>query len=200
MNRVVDAVRDQVGLESGVALPVWHALTSGSAGNLHALAEQVGAGTARFELPTGSDADRAREAAREAAAAGIARIDANRRRREELVATHGDPPRRPWIYLIVATGDIYEDIPQAQAAARAGADVIAVIRSTGQSLLDYVPGGRHAHRVRRHVRHPGELPADAGGAGRRQRRARPLRPADQLRVAACACRRSPSWPGSSGWT
>jgi beta-lysine 5,6-aminomutase alpha subunit len=51
----------------------------------------------------------------------------------------GDPPRRPWIYLIVATGDIYEDIPQAQAAAREGADVIAVIRSTGQSLLDYVP-------------------------------------------------------------
>ncbi len=38
----------------------------------------------------------------------------------------------PWIYLIVATGDIYEDIPQAQAAAREGADVIAVIRSTGQ--------------------------------------------------------------------
>ncbi len=57
------------------------------------------------------------------------------------MATHGDPPRRPWIYLIVATGDIYEDIPQAQAAARAGADVIAVIRSTGQSLLDYVPEG-----------------------------------------------------------
>ena len=27
-NRVVDAVRDQVGLESGVALPVWHALAS----------------------------------------------------------------------------------------------------------------------------------------------------------------------------
>ena len=57
------------------------------------------------------------------------------------MATHGDPPRRPWIYLIVATGDIHEDIPQAQAAARAGADVIAVIRSTGQSLLDYVPEG-----------------------------------------------------------
>src|SRR2546430_7034315 len=30
---------------------------------------------------------------------------------------------------------------QAQAAARQGADVIAVIRSTAQSLLDYVPFG-----------------------------------------------------------
>ncbi|HEY4605993.1 MAG TPA: lysine 5,6-aminomutase subunit alpha, partial [Blastococcus sp.] len=141
VNRVVDAVREQVGLESGVALPVWHALASGTAPSLQSLAEQVGAGTARFALPTGADADRAREAARDAVATGLARIDANRRRREELVATHGDPPRRPWIYLIVATGDIHEDIPQAQAAARAGADVIAVIRSTGQSLLDYVPEG-----------------------------------------------------------
>ncbi|MGY1810992.1 lysine 5,6-aminomutase subunit alpha [Blastococcus sp. SYSU D00669] len=139
VNRVVDAVRDQVGLESGVALPVWHALASGTAPSLQALAEQVGAGTARFELP--ADPGPARAAARDAVAAGLTRIDANRRRREELVALHGDPPRRPWIYLIVATGDIHEDIPQAQAAARAGADVIAVIRSTGQSLLDYVPEG-----------------------------------------------------------
>ncbi|HEX2074902.1 MAG TPA: lysine 5,6-aminomutase subunit alpha, partial [Geodermatophilus sp.] len=137
VNRVVDAVREQVGLEGGVALPVWHALATGGAPDLQALAEQVGAGTARFSLPTGADAERARAAARDAVGAGIARIDANRRRREELVAVHGDPPRRPWIYLIVATGDIHEDIPQAQAAARAGADVIAVIRSTGQSLLDY---------------------------------------------------------------
>jgi beta-lysine 5,6-aminomutase alpha subunit len=41
----------------------------------------------------------------------------------------------------VATGNIHEDIPQAQAAARNGSDIIAVIRSTGQSLLDYVPYG-----------------------------------------------------------
>ena len=68
-------------------------------------------------------------------------MDRRRAERERLIQRYGDPPQRPWIYLIVATGDIYEDIPQAQAAARAGADVIAVIRSTGQSLLDYVPEG-----------------------------------------------------------
>jgi beta-lysine 5,6-aminomutase alpha subunit len=43
--------------------------------------------------------------------------------------------------VIVATGNIYEDVIQAEAAARQGADVIAVIRTTGQSLLDYVPYG-----------------------------------------------------------
>jgi beta-lysine 5,6-aminomutase alpha subunit len=47
----------------------------------------------------------------------------------------------PHKYVIVATGNIYDDVDQARAAAQAGADVIAVIRSTAQSLLDYVPHG-----------------------------------------------------------
>lgn len=47
----------------------------------------------------------------------------------------------PLRYIIVATGDIREDVRQAQAAAEMGADIIAVIRSTAQSLLDYVPEG-----------------------------------------------------------
>jgi beta-lysine 5,6-aminomutase alpha subunit len=46
------------------------------------------------------------------------------------------------LYVIVATGNIDEDVTQAVAAAKAGADIIAVIRSTGQSLLDYVPYGK----------------------------------------------------------
>jgi beta-lysine 5,6-aminomutase alpha subunit len=47
----------------------------------------------------------------------------------------------PLLYVIVATGNIYEDVIQARAAAQAGADAIAVIRSTAQSLLDFVPHG-----------------------------------------------------------
>lgn len=47
----------------------------------------------------------------------------------------------PLLYVIVATGNIYDDVIQARAAAQAGADAIAVIRSTAQSLLDYVPHG-----------------------------------------------------------
>ena len=56
------------------------------------------------------------------------------------MAEYGDKDT-PYLYVIVATGNIYEDIIQAQAAARQGADVIAVIRTTGLSLLDYVPYG-----------------------------------------------------------
>jgi len=141
VNRLVDTVREQVGLEHGVALPVWHELRTGDHEDLTALAQKVGAGSVQFTLPAGRDAERARRAAARAVGAGLTRIDRRRRERERLIRSLGDPKQRPWIYLIVATGDIYEDIPQAQAAAREGADVVAVIRSTGQSLLDYVPEG-----------------------------------------------------------
>ncbi|WP_110183449.1 lysine 5,6-aminomutase subunit alpha [Nocardioides solisilvae] len=145
VNRLTDAVRadlhDDGGLAHGVSLPVWDALVRGEAEDLATLAQKAGAGSVRFRVPAGEDARRAGEAARAAVGAGVRRLDERRAERERLVAEVGDAPRKPWIYLIVATGDIHEDIPQAQAAARAGADVIAVIRSTGQSLLDYVPEG-----------------------------------------------------------
>jgi beta-lysine 5,6-aminomutase alpha subunit len=145
VNRLVDAVRDQVGLERGVALPVWDALLregrATGAADVTVLARQAATGAVGFRLPEGRDATRACAAARRSVSRGVATIDRRRRERERLIARIGDAPRRPWIYLIVATGDIYEDIPQAQAAAREGADVVAVIRSTGQSLLDYVPEG-----------------------------------------------------------
>jgi len=140
-NRLLDSVRGDVGLEHGVSLPVWDALVRGAAGDLGELAQKAAVGSVRFRLPEGRDATRAASAARRSVGAGLRRIDARRRERERLIKRHGDPPQAPWIYLIVATGDIYEDMPQAQQAAREGADVIAVIRSTGQSLLDFVPEG-----------------------------------------------------------
>lgn len=141
VNRLLDCVRADLGLEYGVALPVWDALARGEADDLTTLAQKASAGSVRFRLPEGKDATGARSSSRKQVAAGVRRIDARRAERDKLIKTHGDAPRKPWIYLIVATGDIYEDIPQAQQAAREGADIIAVIRSTGQSLLDYVPEG-----------------------------------------------------------
>ena len=74
------------------------------------------------------------------AKATVDKIKANKDTREEFLQKHGDKSG-PLLYVIVATGNIYEDITQARAAAKQGADVIAVIRTTGQSLLDYVPYG-----------------------------------------------------------
>ncbi len=70
----------------------------------------------------------------------MVRIRENVARRKDYLQRFGEK-QGPYIYLIVATGNIYEDITQAKAAAKQGADVIAVIRTTGQSLLDYVPYG-----------------------------------------------------------
>ncbi len=72
--------------------------------------------------------------------ATVNRIRANVQRRNDYLKTIGEGAK-PYLYVIVATGNIYEDVIQAQAAARQGADIIAVIRTTGQSLLDYVPYG-----------------------------------------------------------
>jgi len=70
----------------------------------------------------------------------INKIQEKRKNREFIINKNGDTPQ-PYLYAIVATGNIYEDIVQAKSAVKNGADVIAVIRTTGQSLLDYVPYG-----------------------------------------------------------
>ena len=69
------------------------------------------------------------------------RVQRNRAHREGKLQQFKDRNNAPLLYVIVATGNIYEDVKQAQAAAGQGADVIAVIRTTAQSLLDYVPFG-----------------------------------------------------------
>ncbi|HEY8296771.1 MAG TPA: lysine 5,6-aminomutase subunit alpha [Candidatus Baltobacteraceae bacterium] len=70
----------------------------------------------------------------------LAQIRARRDERSELLARLPQQPA-PLLYVIVASGNIYEDRAAAVAAAEAGAQIIAVIRSTGQSLLDFVPYG-----------------------------------------------------------
>ena len=69
------------------------------------------------------------------------RVKANVAYRTSKIAKFKDKENSPLLYLIVATGNIFEDVKQARAAAKQGADIIAVIRTTGQSLLDFVPYG-----------------------------------------------------------
>jgi beta-lysine 5,6-aminomutase alpha subunit len=132
-NVLVDALGTRLG--EGLALPLAQSCVD-SGRSPQQVAEAVAAGEPLGESSTSE----ARELAFRLAAEGDRRIVRRRGERDAMVAAHGDPPT-PWVYVIVATGDIHEDARQAQAAARAGADVIAVIRSTAQSLLDYVPYG-----------------------------------------------------------
>ena len=134
-NVLVDALGPRLG--EGLALPL--AATCAATGRTpQQVAEAIAAGELSLAEKPGSDPDFSLAAS--LAAEGDRRIAARRSEREAMVAEFGDPPT-PWLYVIVATGNIHEDARQAQAAARAGADVIAVIRSTAQSLIDYVPYG-----------------------------------------------------------
>ena len=133
-NAVVDAIREGVGLERGAMLPFFDTVVAAGL-DVQATAEAI----ALREQPVVVSGE-GRERANEAARAAVARIEAAGSLRADQIARAGEAGK-PWMYLIVATGNIHEDVPQAQAAARNGADVIAVIRSTGQSLLDYVPYG-----------------------------------------------------------
>lgn len=104
------------------------------------IAEGLSQGELSFgELPLFEEA-KIQEVGQELTKKALAKIEANRRTRDEYLARYPKRPE-PLHYVIVATGNIYEDAVQARTAARQGADIIAVIRSTGQSLLDYVPYG-----------------------------------------------------------
>ncbi|HOA66446.1 MAG TPA: lysine 5,6-aminomutase subunit alpha, partial [Phycicoccus elongatus] len=48
VNHLVDAVRDQVGLEHGVTTPIWDALISGAAPDLLTLAQKASSGGVTF--------------------------------------------------------------------------------------------------------------------------------------------------------
>ncbi|MGM0606898.1 MAG: lysine 5,6-aminomutase subunit alpha [Candidatus Muiribacteriota bacterium] len=69
------------------------------------------------------------------------RVKENRFYRNKKIKKFGKKENNPLLYVIVATGNIYEDVKQAKSAVASGADIVAVIRTTAQSLLDYVPYG-----------------------------------------------------------
>ena len=97
---------------------------------------------ARYTLAqfAGVPDEAARGALRPYVDAALARIRARRIERTSFLERAPQLPS-PLLYVIVASGNIYEDRTAAVAAVEAGAQIIAVIRSTGQSLLDFVPFG-----------------------------------------------------------
>jgi len=134
-NRLIDALAPR---EIGVARALGAAIAE-TGRTAQQVAEAVAAGE---PLPDPADTPEVavRAALRAPVEAGLARIDASRRARDTMLARlpQTEPPL---LYVIVASGNIYEDRTAAVAAAEAGAQIVAVIRSTAQSLLDYVPYG-----------------------------------------------------------
>jgi beta-lysine 5,6-aminomutase alpha subunit len=135
-NRAVDSLAAAGKLARGAAVWLGSALAAGADG-ASAAARRL---CDRTEAASLSEHPRWREAIQPLVTSALNRIGGHRAERERRIALH-PPEELPLLYAIVATGNIYEDIVQAEAAARAGAQCIAVIRSTAQSLLDHVPYG-----------------------------------------------------------
>ena len=138
-NVVVDHLLDKGLLPYGAAYALGNAMAETGL-TPQQIAEAVDKGELDLSQVAPHSFDEIRAAIKPAAKASVERIRCNVAQRNAYLSEYGDK-EGPYLYVIVATGNIYEDIVQAKAAARQGADVIAVIRTTGQSLLDYVPYG-----------------------------------------------------------
>jgi beta-lysine 5,6-aminomutase alpha subunit len=138
-NVLVDHVSDRGELGFGIAYWVGNAMLHNGR-SPQELAEAVSAGQLDLcGLPRADEGAIEERIAVECAQ----RLEAIRRRMEERRALRrrlGERPG-PLRYVLTATGNVYEDVVHALAVAEAGGDIVAVIRSTAQSLLDYVPYG-----------------------------------------------------------
>jgi beta-lysine 5,6-aminomutase alpha subunit len=140
VNLMVDRLKAAGVLHKGAAYWYGRALRMGASSPLDAVERLAALRPDQLApLPAAEEAA-LREEVRAEARAGVEELKARIAQRDALRAEFPMSPA-PHKYVIVATGNIYDDVDQARAAAQAGADVIAVIRSTAQSLLDYVPHG-----------------------------------------------------------
>jgi beta-lysine 5,6-aminomutase alpha subunit len=141
-NLIVDRLQEAGMLGRGAAWWLGRALRGGETDPLVALDRLLASPRVTEPLSPEEDAAlRADMRAEAQAAARELRAKIRQRNANKSRLTLGAFEGAPLKYVIVATGNIYDDIDQARSAAELGADVIAVIRSTAQSLLDYVPQG-----------------------------------------------------------
>ena len=138
-NVVVDHLVEKGILNGGAAYYIGNAIAATGL-DPQAIAEKIDAGELDLANIDSHSIEEIRAAIMPVAERTVERIRKNVAKRNEYLDRFGDK-KGPYLYIIVATGNIFEDIVQAKAGAKQGADIIAVIRTTGQSLLDYVPYG-----------------------------------------------------------
>jgi beta-lysine 5,6-aminomutase alpha subunit len=139
VNVAVDRVNKAGLLGRGISSLLASSLLSGAT-SVQDAAERIAYAPDLAGVAQAPDDNEIKSVMTDLAKAAVDRIDQARKDREARKACilPGDFPHK---YVIVATGNIYDDAVQAKAAAHAGADIVAVIRATAQSLLDYVPHG-----------------------------------------------------------
>ena len=139
-NVLVDHVRDQGELGRGIAYWLGNALIDDESRTPQRIAEAVDAGELDLCALPRAQEDAIHERIARACEQRLGEIAAHMAERRELRERLGESPP-PLRYVLTATGNVYEDVVHGLAVAEAGGDIVAVIRSTAQSLLDYVPYG-----------------------------------------------------------
>ena len=129
-NVVVDDLKSKGVLNEGVIFYIGNAMAQ-TGKTPQEIAEAVADGSLDLTRIEVTDKDTLQKVLKPVVDSSVERIRTRRTKKENYLKTLGEGPK-PYIYVIVATGNIYEDVVQ---------DIIAVIRTTGQSLLDYVPYG-----------------------------------------------------------
>ncbi len=138
-NIVVDHIKEHGNLAKGVSYYLGNAMLETEL-SVQEIAEQVGKDEINLATLNINDSFEIKAALTPIVSSQLDKIKSNRNQRDNFYEMHGKKDG-PELYVIVATGNIYEDVIQAKAAAKQGADIVAVIRTTGQSLLDFVPYG-----------------------------------------------------------
>jgi beta-lysine 5,6-aminomutase alpha subunit len=139
-NVLVDHVRDRGELGRGIAYWLGNALLGDETRSPQQIAESVDAGELDLCALPRADDDAIRTRITKECEQRLAEMSRRMEERRELRERLGESPP-PLRYVLTATGNVYEDVVHGLAVAEAGGDIVAVIRSTAQSLLDYVPYG-----------------------------------------------------------
>ena len=117
-NVVVEELKSKGVLGEGVMFYVGNAMVE-TGKTPQEIAEAISAGKldiTKLPIHSKADIDKALEPVINAT---ITKVRDNRLRREKYIETIGEGSK-PYLYIIVATGNIYEDVVQAQAGARQG--------------------------------------------------------------------------------
>jgi len=145
VNFIVDQLREDRVLSKGALFWFANAMIQLNC-SVEELSIKIASGEIRLSQLSKSPISDIKKLAQDLCRKSLQALAATREERNSLRKKLSDPmdmsfQGKPLLYVIVATGNIFEDAVQAKAAVEVGADAIAVIRSTAQSLLDYVPEG-----------------------------------------------------------
>jgi len=120
-NVVVDHLKKKGVLDTGSAYWISNACVA-TGKDPQTVAEAVGANALDLTAIPSQPLETVYRFAQEKAVEALDRVESVRKTRDELLVQLRDNPK-PYKYVIVATGNIYEDVSQAKAASEQGADV-----------------------------------------------------------------------------